>query len=56
MIRSYKCSLSGNKTNPIDLSLSVAIEMFVFATFLHDDLIMNYCKRIVDTLGGPDCM
>ena len=28
----YECSLFGNKTNTVDLSLSVAIELSVFAT------------------------
>ena len=57
VIRCYKYSLFGNKTNPVDLSLSVAIEVSGFGTcflqwqrdFFQDALIMNYCKRIVVT-------
>ena len=53
----YKYSLFGNKTNPVDLSLSVAIEVSGFGTcflqwqrdFFQDALIINYCKRIVVT-------
>ena len=48
VIRCYKYSLFGNKTNPVDLSLSVAIEVSGFGTcfllwqrdFFQDALIM----------------
>ena len=57
VIRCYKYSLFGNKTNPVDLSLSVAIEVSGFGTcflqwqrdFFQHALIINYCKRIVVT-------